>query len=49
MKFVVDKSLLSCNKVGFHPNDNTATVLFDPNNISKILDTYNVNYEFIEL
>ena len=47
--FVIDNEILKSDKIGFHPNVNTATVLFFPNEIKKILDNYNVSYRFIEL
>jgi Ala-tRNA(Pro) deacylase len=49
VKFIIDESLLKEKKVGFHPNVNTATVLFDPQYIEKILNKYKVEYEFIEI
>lgn len=49
VKFVIDKSILSAEKVGFHPNKNTATVLFDSKYIEKILNNYNVEYEFLDI
>lgn len=49
VKFIIDSNLLKENKVGFHPNTNKATVLFSPQNIEKIMDFYNVNYEFIAI
>jgi len=49
VRFVIDEDVLKSEKVGFHPNVNTATVLFSPNEISKVLDNYRVSYQFIEL
>lgn len=49
VKFIIDKELLKANKVGFHPNINTATILFKPKNIEKILTKYDVDYEFLEI
>ena len=49
VKFVIDKSILQAKKIGFHPNVNTATVLFEPEGINKIMQFYNAEYEFIEL
>lgn len=49
VRFIIDKSLLKVNKVGFHPNVNTSTVLFAPKEIETILKKYNSQYEFIEL
>ncbi|MNJ05530.1 hypothetical protein D3C73_1668990 [compost metagenome] len=47
--FIIDSEVLKSDRVGFHPNINTVTVLFSSNEISKILDNYNVKYKFIEL
>lgn len=47
--FIIDKLLLKENKVGFHPNINTVTVLFEPEGINKIMQFYNAKYEFVEL
>ena len=49
VKFIIDKELLTVSKVGFHPNNNTATVLFSPKDIEKVLKKYKVDYEFIEI
>lgn len=47
--FVIDKEILTYKKVGFHPNINTLTVEFDPKELPKILEKFNVNYKFIEM
>ena len=47
--FVVDKELLNESKVSFHPNDNTASITFAPENIAKIMDNYNKKYMFLEV
>lgn len=44
--FILDEEILSHKKVGFHPNINTETVIFDPKEIKKIFDYYNVKYTF---
>lgn len=49
VKFIIDKNLLKVKKVGFHPNENTVTIIFNPNEIEKILKKYNAKYEFIDL
>ena len=41
----VSKALLSAGKVGFHPNDNTATVIFDATKIKTILDAVAINWQ----
>lgn len=47
--FIIDKSLQNQEKVCFHPNINTATVLFSPIYIDKILNNYNVKYLYMDL
>ncbi len=47
--FVIDKELLSKELVSFHPNDNTASISFAPENIAKILDKYDKKYIFLEV
>ena len=49
VKFIIDKCVLDANKVGFHPNVNTATVLFKPQDIETILKKYGVEYEFMDI
>ena len=44
--FVIDKDALKCEKVGFHPNVNTETILFAPQYIEKIMNMYQVEYRF---
>lgn len=47
--FVIDKDILNIPKVSFHPNDNTASVVFEPSNIVKIMENYNKKYMFLEV
>ena len=47
--FVIDKDILNLPKVSFHPNDNTASICFSPNEITKIMDKYNKKYIFLEV
>jgi len=44
--FVMDEDVLKCDKVGFHPNDNTATVLLAPKDIEKIWQKYDIDTSF---
>ncbi len=41
----VSKALLSVDKVGFHPNKNNATVIFDSTKIKTILDAIKINWQ----
>lgn len=45
--FILDEEILNCERVAFHPNINTITVILDPKEISKILEFYNIKYKFI--
>ena len=47
--FVVDNELLQHPRIGFHPNVNTATVLFSPTEVPKILKHFQVEYNFIDI
>ncbi len=47
--FVIDKDILNIPKVSFHPNDNTASMVFEPCNIEKIMKEYNKHYMFLEV
>lgn len=40
----VSKTLLTDGKVGFHPNENTATVIFDSTKIKIILDAIKIKW-----
>ena len=47
---IVDKTMMSLNKeICFHPNDNTQSIFFLSENITKILDKLDVKYEIIEV
>ena len=45
----LDKNLKSAQKISFHPNDNTASVVIDFNDFMKYLNWTGNTYEFIEL
>ena len=47
--FVLDNEILKYEKVAFHPNVNTETVMFNPKELNKIFEDYNVNYKFITI
>lgn len=47
--FLVDSSVLEYDKVCFHPNDNTASISFNSNEIEKILKYFNVEYDFVDM
>lgn len=47
--YIIDENILKYERVGFHPNINTETVIFDPKEITKIFGNYNVKYKFITI
>ena len=47
VSFLIDSSAFSCDQIGVHPNDNTATVILKPQYIEKILDACGVEYSFL--
>jgi Ala-tRNA(Pro) deacylase len=49
LKFIIDTETLSIPGIGLHPNDNAATIVFAADQLSKLLDHYEAEYEFIEL
>jgi len=46
---VVDSMLINADKVGFHPNDNTATIIFNGNKIENILKNQDAIYHFMDI
>lgn len=48
LKIIIDKEMLLADKVGFHPNDNTETLVFDSGAIPKILDFVNADWRTVE-
>lgn len=47
--FILDEDILKYEKIGFHPNINTATVIFNPKEIHKIFECYGIEYKFIKI
>lgn len=47
--FLIDETVWKDKKVAFHPNINTATVLFSPREIEKILNHYHATYRFLKM
>jgi Ala-tRNA(Pro) deacylase len=45
----LDKNLLSSEKISFHPNENTASLVISFNDFRKYLDSIGNSYEFLEL
>lgn len=49
ISYVIDKEIISSEKVGFHPSDNTATVVTKPDIILKIFEEYDLKCCIIDL
>lgn len=47
--YIIDRQLLSADKIGFHPSDNTATVVTTPSSITKVFELYSLNYYILDL
>lgn len=47
--FVLDENILNYEKVAFHPNINTETVIFHSKEIYKIFEFYNIKYKFVTI
>jgi Ala-tRNA(Pro) deacylase len=47
--FLIDKEIHDSERFGVHPNDNTATVIFAPQEIVRILDHFGAKYQFVEV
>ena len=46
---IIDKDLSSCDFIGVHPNDNTATVWISVSGLEKVLETLNHEVKYISL
>ena len=49
VEYVIDKKIITSRKIGFHPSDNTATVVTSPSSILKLYDEYNLKYITIDI
>lgn len=47
--YIIDSELLKAAKVGFHPSDNTSTVVTTPDSIIKVFEQYNLNYYILDV
>ena len=45
---LIDSSVFEFDRIGVHPNDNTATVILRPQDIQRVLDACGVEYRFLE-
>ncbi|MDR1538174.1 MAG: HAD-IA family hydrolase [Clostridiales bacterium] len=46
---LIDRCIFNYERIGVHPNDNTATIIFDPKDLSRILDFYGASHRFIDI
>ena len=49
VQVIIDQDLMNYEKAGFHPNDNTATLIITNNDLEKFLQTTGNNYQIIKL
>lgn len=49
IKVIIDEEILSSNKVCFHPNDNSATVIINTSDIEFLLKHYKIDYEYLNI
>jgi len=47
--FILDENILAYEKVGFHPNTNTETIILNPKELHKIFQYFNIKYKFIKM
>ena len=47
--FILDEDMLKGERVAFHPNINTASVMFSPKYLTKILEHFGAKYKFIKV
>lgn len=47
--YIIDETLLQYEKVAFHPNVNTETIIFSSKEMYKILEYYDIRYRFIKM
>ena len=49
LKFLVDSEVLTVPRIGVHPNDNAATIVFAPEKLPIIFEHYGVEYAFVDV
>ena len=49
LHFLVDIEVLKVPRIGVHPNDNGATIVFDPKHLTQIFEHYSAEFVFIEI
>jgi Ala-tRNA(Pro) deacylase len=46
---IIDKTIFDSDRIAVHPNDNTATIIFDPKELHKIYERFGVDFRFAEI
>lgn len=46
---LIDKEILTAKRLGFHPNDNTASIFIDGEDLEKILKNTKNSYKYIDI
>ena len=49
LMFLIDAETLTLKRIGLHPNDNAATIMFGADQLPKLLEHYGAAYEFVDL
>jgi len=49
VKVLIDETLMNDEELGFHPNENTSTVLFTSDNLCPVLDGMKCDYTIMKL
>jgi len=49
LRFLVDAEVLNEPRIGVHPNDNAATIVFPPDRLPDIFSRYGADFSFISL
>ena len=48
LKFLIDIDTLAVKRIGLHPNDNAATIMFAADQLPKLLEFFCADFEFID-
>jgi len=49
LKFLIDSETLLEPRIGVHPNDNAATIMFGPGRLPELFRYYGADFEFVDL
>jgi len=48
-KYLIDAEVLNATRMGVHPNDNAATIVFPPDRLPELFAHYKADFEFVSL